>query len=64
MKHKIEFTQKELQILYAACISYGNGLRDVIKKIENCDQAVDLLDDAARDGFKLARKIAEYMEEA
>lgn len=63
MGKKIEFTQKELRTLCSACMSYGNTLLDIIKKIENCDKAADLLNDVAGDSFKLASKITEYMEE-
>ena len=63
MGKKIEFTQEELRTLCSACMSYGNTLLDIIKKIENCDKAVDLLNDVAGDSFKLVQKITEYMEE-
>lgn len=63
MGKKIEFTQEELQTLYAACIAYGNNLHSMIKKIVGCEQAIDSLDDMARDCFGLARKITEYTEE-
>lgn len=62
MDNKINFTQEELQLLYATCIAYGNDLHEIIKKIVNCNKAVNLLDDVASNCFKLARKITGYME--
>ena len=63
MDKEINFTQRELQVLYSACMSYGNGLRDIIKKIVDCDKAVDLLNDVAKESWNLAMKITGYMED-
>lgn len=54
------FTQKELQLLYAACMSYGDKLSEVIKSIPN--EETNNLSDKAKDSWNLARKITEYME--
>lgn len=59
-KVKIEFTQEELQLLYAACMSYGDKLSEIIKSIPN--EETDRLSDRAKDSWNLARKITEYME--
>ena len=59
-----EFTQKELQLLYAACMSYGERLSGIIKSIPNeGENIVNGLSDRAKDSWNLAIKITEYMEE-
>lgn len=58
----IKLTQTELQLLYAACMSYGNKLSDIIKSISNEAEITDKLADRAKDSWNLARKITEYME--
>lgn len=63
MEKKIKFTQDELQVLYSACMSYGNTLSDIMKKNVGCNEAVDMLGDTAKESWNLARKITEYMEE-
>lgn len=61
MENRMEFTQEELQLLYAACMSYGDKLSEIIKSIPN--EETDKLSDKAKDSWNLARKITEYMEE-
>ena len=62
MDKKVEFNQRELQVLHSACMSYGNTLSDIMKKVVGCDEAVDMLGDIAKESWNLARKIVEYME--
>lgn len=63
MDNKINFTQEELQLLYAACMSYGDKLSGIIKSIPNEEEnIVNGLSDRAKDSWNLARKITEYME--
>jgi len=63
MDKEIIFTQEELQLLYAACMSYGDKLSQVLKSIPNEGEIVlDRLSDRAKESWNLARKIAEYME--
>ena len=61
MENKIEFTQEELQLLYAACMSYGDKLSEIVKSIPN--EEADKLSNRAEDSWNLARKITDYMEE-
>lgn len=61
MDNRIRFTQEELQLLYAACMSYGDKLSEIIKSIPN--EKTDSLSDRAKDSWNLARKITEYMKE-
>ncbi len=63
MDETIKFTQTELQLLYAACMSYGDKLSDIIKSIPNEVETTDGLSDRAKESWNLARKITEYMEE-
>lgn len=64
MDKKMEFSQEELQLLYAACMSYGDKLSQILKIIPNEGEIVlDKLSDRAKDSWNLARKITEYMEE-
>lgn len=63
MDNKINFTQEELQLLYAACMSYGNKLSGIIKSIPNeGENIIDRLSDRAKDSWNIARKITGYME--
>lgn len=63
MVRKINFTQEELQLLYAACMSYGDKLSQVLKSIPNEGEIVlDRLSDRVKESWNLARKITEYME--
>lgn len=60
MDNKILFTQEELQLLYTACMSYGDKLAEIIKSIPN--EETNKLSDRAKVSWNLARKITEYME--
>lgn len=63
MNNKMEFTQEELQLLYAACMSYGDKLSQILKSIPNEGEIVlDKISDRAKDSWNLAGKITEYME--
>lgn len=64
MNKTLEFTQEELQLLYAACMSYGNKLAEIKKSIPDEEKIVlDSLVDRAKDSWDLARKITECMED-
>lgn len=64
MDNKINFTQEELQLIYAACMSYGDKLAEIKKSISNEKKIVlDNLTDRAKESWNLARKITEYMED-
>lgn len=63
MDKEIIFTQEKLQLLYAACMSYGDKLSQVLRNIPNEGKIVlDRLSDRAKDSWNLAREITEYME--
>lgn len=69
MGNRINFTEEELQLLYAACMSYGNKLSEIVKSIPNESFAINGLEhmhglaDRAKDSWNLARRIAEHLEE-
>ena len=64
MNKTLEFTQEELQLLYAACMSYGDKLSEIKKSIPNEGEIVlDNLADRAKDSWNLAKKITGYMED-
>lgn len=56
----MNFTQEELQLLYTACMSYGDKLSEIIKSIPNED--TDKLSDRAKESWSLARKITSYIQ--
>lgn len=62
MDNKIFFSKEELQLLYAACMSYGGRLSEVLKSLPN-ERAIDGLSDRAAESWKIAQKIAGYMAE-
>lgn len=63
MENRIGFKQEELQLIYAACISYGDKLAEIKKSIPNEKEIIlDELTDRAKESWNLAKKIAEYME--
>lgn len=65
MENIINFTQEELQLIYAACISYGDKLAEIKKTIPYEDEMItDRLADRAKAGWNLAKKVSEYMQES
>lgn len=63
MDNKMKFSQEELQLLYAACMSYGDKLSQILKSIPNeGENVLDKLSDREKESWNLARKIAKYMK--
>lgn len=54
---KPQFTDDELQLIYAALMAYGNKLSDMAKEIPNETEVVDKMTDRAKDSWMLARRI-------
>lgn len=54
---KPQFTDDELQLIYAALMTYGNKLSDMAKEIPNETKVVDKMTDRAKDSWMLARRI-------
>lgn len=57
----MEFTEKELQLIYSACRSYGDELVDIAKRIPNEKEITDGLTDKAKESWNLARKVTDFM---
>lgn len=63
MEITMNFTQEELQLIYAACMNYGDKLAEIKKTIPNEDEIIlDRLADRAKDSWNLAKKVAGYIE--
>lgn len=61
----MNFTQEELQLLYAACMSYGDKLSQILKSIPNEGEIVlDSLSNRAKESWNLAQKITSYLKES
>lgn len=62
--HTINFTKEELQLTYAACMSYGDKLAETKKTISYEDEMIlDRLADRAKANWSLAKKVARCMQE-
>ena len=60
---QIIFTQEELQLIYAACMSYGDKLAEIKKSIPNEDDSIlDNLADRAKGSWNLAKKVTEFLD--
>lgn len=58
----ITFTREELQLLYAACMNYGDKLADLAKGIPNEEEIGDSLIVKAKQTWELAGKIISMEE--
>lgn len=59
----MNFTQEELQLIYAACMNYGDKLAEIKKTIPNEGEMIlDRLAGRAKDSWNLAKKVAGYIE--
>ncbi len=57
MENTMNFTQEELKLIYAACMSYGDKLSEIKKTIPNEDEKIlDKLANRAKDIWNLAKK--------
>lgn len=65
MENTINFTQEELQLIYVACMGYGDKLAEIKKTIPNEDEMIlDRLADRAKDSWNLAKKVSGCMQES
>lgn len=63
MENTMNFTQEELQLIYAACMSYGDKLAEIKKIIPNEDEMIlDRLADRVKASWNIAKKVAGYIE--
>lgn len=58
----ITFTQEELQLLYAACMSYGDKLAELAKNIPNEGEIGNSLIVKAKRTWELAVKVIKSEE--
>lgn len=64
MENTINFTQEELHLIYAACMSYGDKLAEIQKAIPNEDEVIlDRQADRAKASWNLAKKVKGCMQE-
>lgn len=62
MEDKMEFTQEELQLLYTACMSYGDKLSQILQNIPNEEIILDHLSARIQDSYNLAIKITRRIK--
>lgn len=53
------FTEKELTIIYKACMFTGNKITDMSRECNGFDSINEVMASEAKELFNLARKIAE-----
>lgn len=57
MKKDKQFTDDELQLIYAALMAYGEKLHTTAKEIPNESDALNILTNRAKDAWSLAVKV-------
>ena len=57
------FSRNELDLMYAACMAYGNKLSEIAKEIPNEPQIADLLSKKAKESWNMAIKITNYLDD-
>lgn len=60
---QIDCKKKELELIYAALISYGDKLSSMAKEIPNEENIVDKLSNKAAEAWQLAEKTAKLLSE-
>jgi hypothetical protein len=56
--------KRELELLYAACMKYGNDIVKVVRDFPNADKEIyNALAEKASESYKLAGKIKELMKD-
>ena len=56
------FSRNELDLMYAACMAYGNKLFEMAREIPNEPQIADLLSKKAKESWNMAIKITNYLD--
>lgn len=57
------FSRNELDLMYAACMAYGNKLFEMAREIPNEPQIADLLSKKAKESWNMAIKITNYLDD-
>ena len=55
------FSRNELDLMYAACMAYGNKLSEIAKEIPIEHKIVDLLSKKTKESWNMAIKITNYL---
>lgn len=55
------FSRNELDLMYAACMAYGNKLSEIAKEIPNEPKIADLLSKKAKESWNMAIRITNYL---
>ena len=56
------FSRHELDLMYAACMTYGNKVSEIAKEIPNEPKVADLLSKKAKESWNMAIKITNYLD--
>ena len=56
------FSRNELDLMYEACMAYGNKLFEMAREIPNEPQIADLLSKKAKESWNMAIKITNYLD--
>ena len=56
------FSRNELDLMYAACMAYGNKLSMMAKELPNESNIMKLLTDRAKESWNMAVKITNYLD--
>lgn len=57
-----KYSEDELQLLYEACMAYGNQLTEMNKQLSGCIAIIDLLKKRAHAAYQMAAEIALEMD--
>lgn len=58
-----KFDEDELQLLYEACMAYGNQLTEMCKQLSGCIAVIEVLRERAYAAYQMATEIALGMAE-
>lgn len=58
-----KFNEDELQLLYEACMAYGNQLTEMCKQLSGCITVIEVLRERACAAYQMATVIASEMAE-
>jgi hypothetical protein len=56
------FCEEDLEMIYAACIAYGNKLSDMAKNVPDEKELSEKLGARASDYYALATRVTEYLK--
>ena len=59
MENNKQFTEEDIQLIYAALMEYGNKLYNMSKEVPNESEITNKLTDRAKQSWNLARKVLD-----